>query len=363
MTCKLQLVVVLLTIPLAFTYAQPWIWELSRPGSFNVGYQTVTSKSFGRPFDSSPLTERILPIHVWYPTTANKKTVMKFIDFVNAERNNNWRSQSAIEILQENVLPFTDSFHVVTKVKKLESMPTHSIFKAQPADGKFPLVFMGSGLSSPGFIYTLLAEYLVSHGYVVASMPSLPENTNTMFSFNERGVLNQISDTEMAMDAIIRLAFVDSERIVLAGWSLGGASQILFQMKHRIAKAIVSLDAASQYTYGKDLISKSVYYDTAAFETPFLNVTAAGPARYNVQRSTFFFDSLVSVKKQVTFPGLAHSDVLSLSQYVNWVERSKPRTKESFEKMCNVVLLFLNSQLTDQPNMRALLDAVPEVIE
>lgn len=329
-------------------YAQNWQWTNIKTGPFSPGYTTIVIKSYHRPFSTHPVTPRVLPIHVWYPSTQFSGATMKFFDFVTAEKNPAWGGLSASESLRSIVEQHVDSADVLNITQKLKEITSVSILHAAIPRKKFPVVMLGTGLSAPGYFFTLLAEYLASHGYVVISFPSIQENLTEKFTFNQRGLLNQVEDMELVLNEIATLPYADINRLALAAWSVGGAAQILFQMKHRIAKAAISLDAASQYMYGKDLLIHSVYFDSSAFTIPFLNLSAAAKPKFFVQRSNYFADTVAANKTEFSFPGLSHSDFLSFKQYVQMLNRQAGNTKEPYEESCERIKLFLDANLTKQ---------------
>jgi hypothetical protein len=363
MRTRLKLVLALLTSIAWQVQGQSWSWESSKLGVFTVGYKTISAETFGRPFTLSPLSPRVLPIHIWYPASESTGVTLNFFEFIKAEQNPQWGNMSASVVLYNRIKQFGDSAKLSQTIKQLEDITSISVRNASPAPGKFPVVLLGNGLSSDGYFYSIMAEYLASHGYVVVAFPSLPENISSGFAFSERGLLNQINDMEMVMNEIAKLSFVDMDKVSLAAWSVGGASQLLFQMKHHLAKAVVSMDAASQYSYGKDLITHSTYYDSASFKTPFLNLVGAGPTRFVVPRSTFFYDTLATIKQQFTFPALSHANFLSLQQYVAWLENPDTKIKYSYEKMCEVIRLFLDSHVLGKSDSKRKLNSLPSQIE
>ena len=363
MNQQIRLIFCMLIISINVLSAQEWIWQSIKPGNYQPGYKTIITSSFQRPYSCNPLSPRIMPLHIWYPSQSGSKSRMKFIDYVKSDQNITWTSSDADKIIQNLAKQYVDSAKVDNVAEKLAGIKTSSVLNAKHVAGKFPVLLMGNGLTSPGFVYSLMAEYFSSHGYVVVCYPSLPENSSSEFGFNQRGILNQISDVEMVYDEITKLPFCDKENIALIGWSVGGASQILYQMKHKIAKAVVSLDAASQYTYGKDLIVNSVYYDSTVFSTPFLNLSAAGPSRFIVPRNTFFLDSLVLNKKQITFSILSHSHFVSFNQYLEMIDRQDQKLKDSYEKMCEVIHLFLDAILLNKMESKIKLVSVPPQID
>lgn len=325
--------------------AQKWDWTTAKLGTFSVGYQKLEAKDYGRPFSLAPMAARALPLHVWYPTLQHSPSKMQFLDYVENEKNPTWDTFSPTSYVQSLAKPYLDSLKLKGIVNKLALLPTEASLNARPPQSKFPVVLLGNGLNSPGFMYSLMAEYLASHGYVVIGFPSLPEHSGAKFEFNDRGVLNQMADLELALHEIAQLPYIDLEHLALIAWSVGGASQILLQMKHQLAKAMVSLDAASQYQYGKDLITHSAYYDSLALQVPFLNLSAAGPTRFVVPLSTFVSDTLAVRKEQHSFPLLSHSHFLSFQQYLIWLDEPNVELKKSYEQMLEMVRVFLDRHL------------------
>lgn len=325
--------------------AQKWEWTTTKLGIFSVGYQKLEAKDYGRPFSLTPFAPRVLPLHVWYPTRQSSTQQMQFLDYVKNEKTAASHSTSPREQLQALVKQYVDSSKIDRLLEMLEVMPVAVSRNARYPASKFPVVIFGNGLSSPGFVYSLMAEYLASHGYVVVCFPSLPEHLGAKFEFSDRGVLNQMADLELVLHEIAQVPYADLEQLALVAWSVSGASQILLQMKHQHAKAMVSLDAASQYQYGKDLITHSVYYDSLALQVPFLNLSAAGPARFVVPRSTFVSDTLAIRKEQHSFPRLSHSHFLSFHQYLIWFDEPDVDLKNSYEEMLGKVRIFLDRHL------------------
>lgn len=343
--------------------AQEWLWQISNPGNYVPGYIKIISKNYERPYTSVPISPRTLPIHIWYPARSGTNKGMTYMDYVKSDQNATWDGLPAYKIISNWTEQYLDSAKVTDVSLKLAKIKTASVVKAKAAPGKFPVILMGNGLTSPGFVYSLMGEYFASHGFVVVSYPSLPENSTSRFGFDQRGILNQISDIEMVYNEIAKLAFCDIENLALVAWSFGGASHILYQMKHNIAKALVSLDAASQYAYGKDLIVSSVYYDSSSFSTPYLNITAGGPSRFEVPRSSFFYDTLAVNKKHLTFSRLSHSHFVAFNQYIIMINQPDQKVKNAYEKMCEVIKLYLQAILVNRRDSNIILSSLPAHID
>jgi hypothetical protein len=330
--------------------AQSWPWKSIQTGRYPIGYKTIRVIDSSRPYSISPRVPRIFPLHIWYPALRSNARKMRFIDYVQSDQNPTWGEHTAMDVLLDNLRQYGDSARAQEVGSKLADVRTASEKKATAAPGRFPVVLFGNGLNTPGFFYTLMAEYLASHGYVVVEFPSLPENSSSLHSgFDERSILNQLADTEAALGQIAGFSFVDTGKLALVSWSLGGVVQILFQMKNRSVKALVSLDGASQYEYGNDLLKTSVYYDGERFGVPFLNLTGAGSSGAAVPRSRFFYDSLACNKQAFVFEKLTHPDFTSFKQYIRWLDRPDEELQASYEKMCEITRLFVDAVVLDDP--------------
>lgn len=308
-------------------------------GKYFVGYQTIIGYDWSRPYHTG--SPRMLPIHVWYPTrkTANSKPIL-FKDLVEADKNYLWEHKNAKTILKEAIEAYVDSTKIHGIVDKLIDYPTKSYQNLPPIRQKSPLVIINSGLNSTGFVQHILAEYLVKNGFVVVAYPSLPEKAGHVFEFNQKGIHNQLADLELVARTTQKLPFVNPTKMYLVGWSIGGATQIIYQMKEKKAFKIISLDAASQYEYGWNLIENNINFENKPFKTPFLQIVAGASPRYKVPRSAVFFDSLAVIKKQIKFTNSTHSKMLSI---VNLIENTDEKRNDltDFESICEEVLKFI----------------------
>lgn len=164
---------------------------------------------------------------------------------------------------------------------------------AERAAGSFPLVLFVSGLMAPSYLDTVLCEYLASYGFVVVAIPSLPFRENARREYDQRAVDTQIRDMELVIHTMHDYPGADTAHIGLVAWSFGGVSQALLQMKNPNVGAVVSLDAATGYQYGRDLLFENLYFDPEAATAPFFHATESRDAGEGVRKSFEYFDDIV----------------------------------------------------------------------
>ncbi len=244
------------------------------------------------------------------------------------------------------------------------ALETAAVRDAKAAAGKFPLVIFGTGGGTGGHVYSVLCEYLASHGYVAVALTALPLKKGERWPFDASGIDAQMRDLEFVINYAYRLPFVDADKLALACWSVGGVTQALLQMRNSDVDALISLDAATGYEYGRDLLKQSIFLDFKNMKVPYLHAHGEGPVRYNVPKNFEYYDSLsIAEAYLLTFKQLGHADFLpcygAVPHTILKTERSAAVTS-GFKVLCQHVLNFLNAYVREDKNALAFLHNDPE---
>lgn len=133
-------------------------------------------------------------------------------------------------------------------VAKLGATRSHSVVRARPERGRYPLVFLSPGFGAPRFTLTTLAEELASRGHVVATVDHAYESAGTVFPGGRvltcvacekaetpedmrKATVNRAQDLSFVLDRLTgphpawrHASLIDRERVGAAGHSLGGAA-------------------------------------------------------------------------------------------------------------------------------------------
>jgi hypothetical protein len=168
---------------------------------------------------------------------------------------------------------------------------------------------------------------------------------------------------EFVINHAYRLPFVDADKLALASWSVGGVTQALLQMRNSDIDALISLDAATGYEYGRDLLKQSIFLDFKKMRVPYMHAHGEGPVRYNVQKNFEYYDSLsVADAYLPTFKQLGHADFLpcygAVPHTILKTERSAT-VIAGFKVLSQYVLNFLNAYLREDKNALVFLHNEP----
>jgi len=118
---------------------------------------------------------------------------------------------------------------------------------------RWPLLLIAQGNGQDAVDQSILAEYLASFGFVVASVPS-PMLRRPMTGESEIGEFAELQadDLERAWTAAEKLLPVDGSRAGVIGHSFGARSALFLAMRRRPIRALVSLDGGIGTATGID---------------------------------------------------------------------------------------------------------------
>ena len=189
--------------------------ELGRRTATPIGVRAVTLRFADRPDVLRPdgkggfaTAERVLPVTIWYPSAGGvQRTTYDY-------------KTTAVATVPAGQVPAS------------VSVPGFAARDALPAAGRFPLVVISHGFNNRAVMFSDLAEIVASKGYVVASIdhgdldePVLPREISFL-----KVVANRTSDQRLVIAELTRRSatkdafwsHVDTSRIALAGYSMGG---------------------------------------------------------------------------------------------------------------------------------------------
>lgn len=193
----------------------PPLWGLAAPGVHEVGYRRVDDSTGA--------------VSVWYParSSGRRMTVREYLYADTARLVNFLTGAGASD----------------TTIGALLASRTFASFLAKPMDSPFPVVLIAHGNGQDLFDQLVLAEFLASNGFVVASTPS-PMIKRPMTNENQIGEFARVQADDMsrALHAVSQSLRVDSTHVAIVGHSFGARSALLMAMSDQRVRALVSLD-------------------------------------------------------------------------------------------------------------------------
>ena len=120
----------------------------------------------------------------------------------------------------------------------------------------------------------ILAEYLVSQGYMVASCPLLG-TYNRLVNRDLVDLETEVRDMEFVISQTRHLPFVDKGRLGVLGYDLGGMATLLLCMRNPDVSAVIILDAAVLTPILPGLPTGSPHYNEDRFNIPWMDITQA----------------------------------------------------------------------------------------
>ena len=357
--------------------AESTFWGDLKPGSHSVGFQVIEKFDHGRPYKrkldyegkiNSADRSRPLQINVWYPAKTAQGSPMLLRDYVHIAAAEDLVALTP-EAKEQSEQRFIKSrwFQGAPEenVKQVLSKPVTALRQAPNADGKFPLIVIANsgGLSSP-FSHFILAEYLASHGFIVASVPSRGAQSKTLDS-RESTILMQ--DLQFLIGSLHDFPTRDKDRLGIVGFGVGSLGASLIAMHNTDVDAFVSLDGTIGNRWGYSLIFQNSLYKPNQLTVPVLHIT-------NQETTpdtdlTFFRASKFAPVQYVRLKGLAAADFSSFGMIKSQIglpqpkEGTLPDFKRGYESLVTYVHHFLNANVRQDGESKAFLQRTASTSE
>ncbi len=247
---------------LAWIAAASPLWGPLVPGPHGVGFDVSIVRDESRRLDGGP---RPLQIVVWYPAApvpgsepVSFGAYARLADEERPDAKPGERPPSAPDAGAER--------------ERLMRARMAGVQNAPVTRGRFPLIVIAQGNGQSAQHQAVLAEYLASHGYVVATSPAPLRLGARMES--EADVLpvaqEQARDLRFVAEEVARRPSVGGTAPALVGHSFGARAALLAAAALP-PSALVSLDGGIGSSAAKDWLSGDKTFDPAAFRVPLLH--------------------------------------------------------------------------------------------
>jgi tetratricopeptide (TPR) repeat protein len=350
------------------------IWGKLTPGPHPVGFQVLFRKDPSRPFKAKrdyqgniTTADRSRPIQIsiWYPAAAGSKSdLIAFEEYLYLTASEQTGIEPTDQQKQNVVTAFKNRWAQGASDQDLQAALKSkmlSLRNATPAKDRFPLVLIApsSRLSSP-VSSVVLAEFLASNGFVVASCPGIGLNSPQL-SFDSVGVLTQMQDLQFVIATLNSFPAVDPNKLAVIGFSFGALAGSLLTMYNGDVDAFVSLETSAGNKFGYSLLFQNPLYDPPRMRVPVLHLTSQ---EKDADSSDAFFKAIKYAPLTVVkLKGMTPGDFSSFTMVSPLIPipASEPPNQPAadkrpgYETICHYTLEFLNAKVKQDQQAEAFL--------
>mgnify|MGYP001060913615 CR=1 FL=1 len=354
----------LISVALAGQYyvsqAQVSLKSLALPtGKYQVGFHHYvthdSTRTYQRIYDlTNKKIARPMHISIWYPAQNNLKEAkrLRVIDYMQI-----YKEEKEWEHLPNaHILNWFEYQNTKANQQHMQAS-TQAYLDAPKLNQHFPVIVYAPGQECSSIENFALNEFLVSHGYIVIACPSRGSYHQFMESGKVRNIDAQARDIAFLMQEINKYSQADKTKIATMGYSFGGLSNVLAQMKDARIKAIVSLDGSVRYNY--KFLMQSPFADITKVNVPFIHmaqkiipdeVLKADKIDPKLNTEFDFFEALQYSKAyKLRFHDLSHSYFSTLGVLFQKrdlrKDKSDAKIMTSYRWLAAYALQFLNAFL------------------
>jgi hypothetical protein len=258
----------------------------------------------------------------------------------------------------------------------LLAVPVAAYRNASPMPGLHPVVLYFGGLNAHLNSNAVLAEFLASHGYIVASISLLGATDHaTNQARTPEAIETTVRDMEFAWAVLAETADLHPDRMRLAamGHSVGAVEAVVLAMRNGNVSAVIGLDGTYGFRGNTILLTGTYGYRPEQMRAALFDVRRAEGQQDAVLDLSAVNSFRYADRTVVTLERMHHSDFTSFAliadafqmpiaaQSQNGWNRSTAR--RGYELVCELVLDFLDSRIKRDPKARAALLAAAQRAE
>jgi dienelactone hydrolase len=358
----------------------PSLWGDLRAGNYAVGFRTIfrydssrtwkSTRSYDGTF-SPDLKGRPVQVNVWYPGSADQSsTKMRFGDYVDQSAPEDFVELNTV--MKQRSRDDAGGSVPRREIPALQSAEMNAHRDASSANGRFPVVLYFGGLNATINSNAILAEYLASHGYIVASISLLGPSDEQIFQSRTADDLEScVRDMEFAWSVLQTEPNVDKTRVAVMGHSVGAIEAVILGLRNADVSAVIALDGTYGFQGLSTVLTHSYGYAPNKMRAAFLDLRRTQDAQGNEPLDLSVVESFRhSDRTFITIGKMHHGDFTSFAMLgaqfhaplptnypLNGWNRETGRT--GYQEACKIVLSFLGAKLKSDSEALAEIDRAP----
>ena len=343
------------------------LWGDLPQGRYAVGFRTVyafdrsrtwrITRGYEKEF-SADLYGRPIRISVWYPAAVRSgMRVMHYEDYIKLSAPKRFADLSVLLERRDRAIAALSV--PPDRLATLLATTVNAYADAPPAKGRFPLALYFGGLNDAATInLSVMAEFLASHGYVVATVPLLgPTNEQTAQARTQSDIEATVRDMEFAWSLLRGQPNVDETKFGVMGHSLGGIEAVIFAMRNEDVSAAIGLDATYGFAGATQVLTDFYGYKPEKIRAAFLDLRKAEGEQETVLDMSAMKAFRYSDRDLITIRKMHHSDFTSFAMvaqefhlgnspgYVDKSGWTRETGYRGYQLVCAMVEDFLDQKL------------------
>jgi pimeloyl-ACP methyl ester carboxylesterase len=212
-----------------------------------------------------------------------------------------------------------------------------------------------------------MAEYLASHGYIVASISLIgPSDEETFQSRTSNDFEATVRDMEFAWSVLQDQPNVDSTRLAVMGHSVGAIEAVILGMRNADVSAVIGLDGTYGFEGLSSVLTNSYAYDPGKMRAAFLDLRRARGAQGNEPLDLSAVESFRHANRTfITIDKMHHSDFTSFAMIGAYFHSPLPTGyplngwnretgRAGYQAACRIVLSTLDADLKSDSTAMAM---------
>lgn len=355
----------------------PPLWGNLHAGSHEVGFRTLFLYDRSRTWKptrtyhgtfSPDLAGRPIQVNVWYPALADRSAKkMAFADYVDQTAPDAFGKLN--EIMRRRNRDDAMAAVPPGEIPALQSAEMNAHRDALSVPGRFPAVLYFGGLNAQINANAILAEYLASYGYVIASISLIgPSDEQTFQSRTADDLEASVRDMEFAWSVLQDAPDVDKAKLAVMGHSVGAIEAVILGLRYANVSTVIGLDGTYGFPGLSAVVTHAYGYAAGKMRSPFLDLRRAQGAQGNEPLDFTVVESFRhSDRTLIAIEKMHHSDFTSFAMIgaqfrvplptdypLNGWNRETGR--DGYERACRIVLAFLGAKLKSESEAMAAID-------
>lgn len=345
------------------------LWGELPAGSYRVGFRTVftfdaartwqKTRDYTGKFSPDP-NGRPIQLNVWYPAMSDAAgKQMTLGGYVEQKAPPAFAKLNAI--MQQRNRENVESAVTAAQLPALLSTPMAASADAPAATGRFPTILYFGGLNADINSNVVLAEFLASHGYVVASISLLgPSDQQPSQDRTPSDLDAVVRDMEFVLPLLRHKFPADGTKLATIGHSLGAIEAAMLGLRNGNVSAVIGLDGTYGFRGSATVLTTSYGYAPEKMRAAFLDLRRA----QGEQEADLDLAPVISFcyadRTLVALTKMHHSDFTSFAMvahrfqvpirpvYANtgW---NRETAQRGYQHLCRIVLTFLYENVKGDP--------------